>query len=380
MTEVYVIRHAEAEGNLYRRIQGQYDGLLTEMGKNQLPLLKKRFADVKLDAVYSSDLTRAMQTADAVAEAAGLRVIPEPGLREVAMGEWEDKCWGEVEDDEPQQISFYNRDPEKWSIPGREAFEHLQRRIAGTVLGIAAKHPGGAVAVVTHGGAIRALMAYVMGVPANEIWRVTYCDNTAVSLFHVDDDGIKSVYLSDNSHLTEELSAFKKETWWKDEKGSDGRNMRFLPFDPEHRGDEYLQYYRDAWIAAHGSDEGFSNVYLQTACRRARKDPGALMEARLLGERAGLVELAPDSPACDGGGHIAFLYMRPEFRHRRLGVQLIGYAVHYYRKLGRSCITLKVAEENTAAQSFYKKYGFQEAGTEWAPSGDLIIMRKDITK
>ena len=65
MTTLYLIRHAEAEGNLYRRIHGQYNSLITDNGYRQIQALQKRFADVPIDAVYSSDLFRTMTTAGA---------------------------------------------------------------------------------------------------------------------------------------------------------------------------------------------------------------------------------------------------------------------------------------------------------------------------
>ena len=63
MTEIYLIRHGEAEGNLYRRMQGQYDSNLTDLGWKQIAALGERFRDIPLDGVYSSDLSRAMETA-----------------------------------------------------------------------------------------------------------------------------------------------------------------------------------------------------------------------------------------------------------------------------------------------------------------------------
>ena len=66
MTTVYLIRHAEAEGNLYRRFQGWHDGLITEKGTQQIEALAARFADIPIDAVYSSDLRRTMTTAGAI--------------------------------------------------------------------------------------------------------------------------------------------------------------------------------------------------------------------------------------------------------------------------------------------------------------------------
>ena len=63
MTKIYLIRHAEAEGNLYRLAHGHYDSLITERGYQQIAALRRRFADIPVDAVYSSDLRRAMATA-----------------------------------------------------------------------------------------------------------------------------------------------------------------------------------------------------------------------------------------------------------------------------------------------------------------------------
>ena len=72
MTTIYLVRHGEAEGNIYRRIQGQYDSRVTPRGLLQLQALSNRFSAVPLDAVYAGDLTRAKETAAAIAEEFGL--------------------------------------------------------------------------------------------------------------------------------------------------------------------------------------------------------------------------------------------------------------------------------------------------------------------
>ena len=90
MTTLYLIRHAEAEGNLYRRIHGQYNSLITDNGYRQIQALQKRFADVPIDAVYSSDLFRTMTTARAIYVPKGLPLQTRADLRELGMGEWED--------------------------------------------------------------------------------------------------------------------------------------------------------------------------------------------------------------------------------------------------------------------------------------------------
>ena len=86
MTTIYLIRHAEAEGNLYRRIHGWYDALVTENGLRQISALRRRFQDIPVDAVYSSDLLRTMTTARALYEPRGLELHTDPDLRELNFG------------------------------------------------------------------------------------------------------------------------------------------------------------------------------------------------------------------------------------------------------------------------------------------------------
>ena len=95
MTTVYLIRHAEAEGNLYRRAQGHYNSTITDRGYRQIAALAKRFADIPIDAVYSSDLARTCTTALAVTCPKKLPLHTSEQLREVGMGVWEDRTWAE---------------------------------------------------------------------------------------------------------------------------------------------------------------------------------------------------------------------------------------------------------------------------------------------
>ncbi len=88
VTKLYLVRHAEAEGNLYRRIHGQYDSLVTDNGYRQIAALAHRFENIPVDAVYSSDLFRTRTTARAIYEPKGLPLTTRKALREVSMGVW----------------------------------------------------------------------------------------------------------------------------------------------------------------------------------------------------------------------------------------------------------------------------------------------------
>ncbi len=379
MTDIYLIRHAEAEGNLYRRIHGWTDGAVTPMGLKQIEALEDRFGRIKIDAVYSSDLRRAVQTASAVHVPKKLPLRTTKALREVNMGVWEDRCWGEVERFEPEQAYYLNFSPDKWRVEGCEAYRDSLRRIKTAILDIARENEGKTAAVISHGSVIRILLADVLGYPPSEINRVLYCDNTAVALLRVANGKINVEYYNDNSHLPEEISAFHRDTWWAAEDAKDGRDIYFLPMDVWKSGDLYLRRYRDVWIQSHGHDGGFSSVYLDWARKRSREDPQTVVEAYLEGVPCGMLELAPSSGIYENAGHIAFLYLEEAYRNRGLAVQLIGQAHSFYSRLGRNKLRLRVADTNLPAVKFYKKYGFRTVSREQGQFGEICLMEKDIS-
>ena len=129
MTTIYLIRHAEAEGNLYRRIHGWYDALVTENGWKQIKALEARFSGVPVDAVWSSDLYRTRATARAVYVPKGLELHTDPGLREVHMGRWEDRTWGEVRRTEGERLLQFNHSDPAWVAPGGESLGEVGARV-----------------------------------------------------------------------------------------------------------------------------------------------------------------------------------------------------------------------------------------------------------
>jgi probable phosphoglycerate mutase len=378
MTRIYLIRHAEAEGNLYRRIHGWYDGAVTAMGFKQIEALRRRFENIKIDSVYSSDLKRARMTAAAIYAPKNLPLTQLSELREVNMGTWEDRCWGEVEHFYPEQTYYLSFSPDKWQVEGCESYTDSLNRIRQVINNIACDNEGKSVAVVSHGSIIRILLADIFGYRPSEINKVLYCDNTAVSLLTAAKGHLSIDYFNDNTHLPAEISAFHREVWWKSEDGRDGRNMYFLPMDVFKSGDLYLRRYRDTWIQSHGHDGGFTAVYLDWARKRSRENPQTVMEAYLDGTPCGMLELAASYGASEGAGHISFLYLEKEYRGKGLAVQLIGQAQSFYKSLGRDKLRLRVTEANKRALQFYQKYGFRLIDKETSQNGSICVMEKSI--
>jgi 2,3-bisphosphoglycerate-dependent phosphoglycerate mutase len=165
-TTVLLARHGETDWNREHRWQGHADPPLNETGREQARALSVALAEVPLDAVYSSDLRRARETAEAVALAHRLDVVALDGLREIDVGEWSGLTSSQIAE----------RFPEGWErhASGGDGWEHgephdvMSRRVVAAVSEVAASHPDGHVLCVLHGGVIRALLAHTAGMGVGE--------------------------------------------------------------------------------------------------------------------------------------------------------------------------------------------------------------------
>ena len=380
MTRVYLIRHAEAEGNIYRRAQGRCDGAVSAKGERQIAALAERFRGEKIDAVYSSDLRRTMATAGAITKYHDLPIVPEPRLREIDLGPWEDVPFGDLLYRDPVQMHAFNDDPAAWRVEGAETFPEVTARIRAAVTDLAARHEGQTIVCVSHGMAIRSLLADIAGVASVEIRRVPHGDNTAVSLLEAENGRLRTVYANDASHLTPELSTFARQSWWKEPGTVDMNNVRFRRLDPEKYPGVYLGFYEKTWRDVHGDLRDFQgSLYLDAARRHVRADPDALVTIlRPDGEMVGNTELDTERGAAEGSGWICLCYVEPRYRRMQIGAQLIGHAVSVFRRLGRKSVSLSVYEGNAGARAFYEEFGFRTVGETEGVSSRLLIMRKEL--
>jgi broad specificity phosphatase PhoE len=152
MTTILLVRHGETDWNLHRRLQGHSDTPLNDRGRQQAHALAAELAGEPIDAVYSSDLVRAHETARIVAERHGLEVTAIEDLRERHFGTWEGLHDDEIEARFPQSASGVIGDGETRESMARRVFDALQR--------IAEQHPDGHVLVISHGGPLRAVLRH----------------------------------------------------------------------------------------------------------------------------------------------------------------------------------------------------------------------------
>lgn len=334
-TTIYLIRHAEAEGNLYRRIHGQYDSNVTENGLRQIAALEKRFRDVHLDAVYSSDLNRTVRTARALAEPKGLAIQTDPRFREVCIGVWEDVPFGELNLTDAKQMKNFNYDPPKWRVEGAERYPDYTTRFIEALREVAEKHGGETVAVFAHG----CVLSQTLGIlfPDREI---CHMDNTAVTRIRWDGSFHLEI-IGDNSHLSEEISTLAKQNWWRGKDAAPDRNLWFMPYESEI--DWYLRLCDDSVPVA----------------------PMAVIDFAMLEQDAvGLVQLDPQRDQEEKAGFVDYIGLQKKLRGQRLGIQLLGAAVSYYRGLNREKLRVCLSGKFASYREWFLHYGFEPAGND----------------
>ena len=364
MTTLYLIRHAEAEGNLYRRVHGWYDSLITENGWRQIAALEERFRDIPVDAVWSSDLFRTRATARALYIPKNLPLHTHPGLRELNLGEWEDRTFGAVRRGDPQRMELFNRTDPAWEVEKGETFFQLGDRIYDTVRRLAERHPGQTIALFSHGMALRQFLGRVKNIPPEEWHSMPHGDNTAVSRLTFDGERFEIQFEMDNSHLPEEISTLARQSWWrKDKKAAADVNLwSDLPVG-SWDWELYLKLRREV---CPGAEDWMLRAEAEELWKRSMWN----LNTFHAGERPVGVMLYDDRYETKQAGYIRFLSLLPEERGRGLGVQLIGQAVSMYRNSGRDRLHLHCPADNPSARRFFRRYGFVKIGED--PEGELL--------
>lgn len=167
---VVLVRHASAEGQ--GGFLGQLDAPLSAIGRKELPGLVKKLRRHTIDAVYCSDLSRATETADAVARCHGRVVEIRPPLREMHFGRWEGLAWEDILDRFPQLARRWLTGRGHPRVPGGEPFSRFRQRIGAELKQIVGSNPGRSVAVVTHAGVIRVALGAALGMPDRHLFRI----------------------------------------------------------------------------------------------------------------------------------------------------------------------------------------------------------------
>ncbi len=186
ISTILLARHGESDWNRSKQWQGFTDRPLTDVGRRQAAELAERLRDTELDAIYSSDLQRARETAEIVAASKGLSVETTPDLREVDVGSWSGLTRAKAEAEFPEGYARWLNGGEGWD--DGETYEQMGARVVRAIQRIAKSNQGGRVLVVAHGGSIRAVHAAALGVDVHTYRRIQRVEpNATLSAVCVDD-------------------------------------------------------------------------------------------------------------------------------------------------------------------------------------------------
>lgn len=202
VTTLYLVRHGETEGSGAKRYHGSIDVPLSENGVAQMrgaaafidehlksSVARQQMSYLKdihrqdttqdevsgrgmLAALYCSDLSRSLKSAEIVGEPFGLRPAVLHDLRERGFGVWEGMTFLEIRERYPQEFESWSGNPLRYSPPGGESTLRVKERVIGAVEGIISRHDGEHLGIVAHGGVNRIILCHFLGVPLENVFRI----------------------------------------------------------------------------------------------------------------------------------------------------------------------------------------------------------------
>ncbi len=179
--QIILARHGETEWNKAEVFRGRRDIGLNDTGRREAELLAEYLGNLKLEAVYSSPLKRARQTAEAIAQQNKAEVMIAPGLIDFNYGEWEGLSNHEVQDKYRVVYSVWNDHPEQATIPGGESLDDVRKRAVAVVDEVVARHEGNVV-LVSHRVVNKVLICALLGLDNSHFWNIRQ-DTGAITIF-----------------------------------------------------------------------------------------------------------------------------------------------------------------------------------------------------
>ncbi len=201
-THLYLIRHGESTWNETGRVQGWGDPALSRRGWSQARAVARRLRMANLHRIYASPLVRALETARTIGEHARLPVHPVADFREVGLGAWEGRPVALLRRRHAALYETWLKTPSRARIPEAERIPQFQRRVLAAFRGVLEEsHHGATIAIVSHGGVIRVIIAHVLGVSFDPLMRGISLGNTSITRLTRTRGRLAVTVLNDMAHV-----------------------------------------------------------------------------------------------------------------------------------------------------------------------------------
>ena len=321
MTKIYLLRHCEAYGNIYRRLDGIRDTDVTEKGQMQIDYVSERFRSIPLDAVFSSHLIRARKTAAGIAKAANAPHHCCEALHERSMGIFDSKTWHEAAFVYPEIFREWTENFNSFTIPEGESLNNAGSRFRNEILTICRAYKDKTIAVVAHSMVMKAFLESITQGP------VPFGNNTAVSLLEVDPDmeTVSVVFMNDDSHLPESMRQ-SRQRWTKRGSKLEDYSLRYI--------------YR--------SKDGSGSPVMEES------DDVITLEGHENDKKIGFLKFVIN----DQNAEIKELFVYPEFRRNGFATQLIGEAMYSASKKECRNLIYTYKDRDIIIDSLAKRNGF----------------------
>ena len=181
MTSIYLVRHGQTAWNKEEIFRGRTDIPLDGTGLKQAELVGQYFKGMEIHAIYSSSLSRALQTAQKIAQFHDLKVQPLPGIIDMSFGKWEGQPHQEIRESDSKTYRQWVETPHLIRLPGGESLDDVRVRAMAAVEELIRNHPGKTLVLVSHRVICKVLICAILGLDNSHFWQITQ-DTTAINL------------------------------------------------------------------------------------------------------------------------------------------------------------------------------------------------------
>jgi probable phosphoglycerate mutase len=181
VTSIYLVRHGQTAWNREEIFRGRTDVPLDETGLKQAELAGEYLKEVKIDAIYSSLLSRALETAEKIARFHNLKVQPLEGIIDMSFGNWEGHAHQEIKKNDSETYRRWREEPHLVRLPGGESLDDVRVRSMAALDEVIRKHPERALIIVSHRVVNKVLICGILGLDNSHFWQISQ-DPTAINL------------------------------------------------------------------------------------------------------------------------------------------------------------------------------------------------------
>ncbi len=200
MTKIILVRHGQTTWNKDKKYRGSKDISLNDQGREEARLAGEWLKGETIHAAYSSPLSRARDTGEAIARHHGLKVSELPGLSDICYGDWEGQTHGEVKEKYAELFHQWETSPQTVRFPGGETLEEVKARALAAVHEVVQRHPDQTVVLAAHRAVNKVLIATLIGLDNSHFWRIGQ-ETTAINRLEWNGDTWQSMGLNDTGHL-----------------------------------------------------------------------------------------------------------------------------------------------------------------------------------